>query len=85
MPRRPLAQINGNSLKQRELSLFTHGLIIGKRENGAFLSKISQKLQIPVSTISGTIQRNSVRNNGKSSAQSGRPKSYLERDKQHVI
>jgi hypothetical protein len=40
----PLAQINGTSLKQRELGPFTRGLIIGKRENGASLSEINQKL-----------------------------------------
>jgi hypothetical protein len=47
MPRRPLAQIDGNSIKRKELSPYVRGIITGKHQNGVKTSHISQQLQIP--------------------------------------
>jgi hypothetical protein len=66
MPRRPLAQISGNTSTTKELSPYSRGLIIGKYEAGVSLSQISESLAIPSSTVFDTIQQNSKRNNGKS-------------------
>jgi transposase len=85
MPRRPLAQISGNITTNNELSPYLRGLIIGKYDAGVTITQISQILEIPSSTVFNTIQRNSKRNDGKSSSRSGRPKSYTERDKRHII
>jgi IS30 family transposase len=85
MPRLPLAQISGNITKRKELTPYTRGLIIGKHEAGVPISQISHTLGIPSSTVFETIQQNSKRDNGESSPRSGRPKSYTERDKRHII
>ena len=85
MPRRPLGQISGNSIKGKELSPYMRGLITGKHESGIKPSHISQDLQIPRSTIVDTIQQNSTRNEGKSNPRPGRPKSYSERDERHIL
>jgi hypothetical protein len=85
MPRRPLAQISGNTSTTKELSPYSRGLIIGKYEAVVSLSQISESLAIPSSTVFDTIQQNSKRNNGKSIPRPGRPKSYTERDKRHII
>jgi transposase len=85
MPRRLLAQISGNSTKEKELKPYSRGLIIGEYYSGVKASQISRNLQIPRSTVADSIQQNSKQNNGESSPQPGRPKSYIERDKQHII
>lgn len=85
MPRRPLARINGNRTIRKELTTYTRGLIIGKHESGVSMTHISQTLGIPLSTVSETIKRNPERINGESSPRSGRPKSYTERDRRHII
>ena len=67
MPRRPLAQISGNTTKRSELSPYLRGLIIGKHDSGITPSQISRDLKIPRTTINGTIQRILHQNDGKSS------------------
>jgi hypothetical protein len=67
MPRRPLAQISGNSTKEKELTPYSRGLIIGEYYSGVKPSQISRNLQIPRSTIADSIQQNSKRNNEESS------------------
>jgi hypothetical protein len=85
MPRRPLAQISGNSTKEKELTPYSRGFIIGESYCGVKPSQISRNLQIPRSTVVDSIQQNSKQNDGKSIPRSGRPKSYTERDKRHII
>ncbi len=85
MPRRPLAQINGNKTNRKELTTYTRGLIIGKHESGVSMTHISQTLGIPLSTVSETIKKNPERINGESIPRSGRPRSYTERDRRHII
>jgi transposase len=85
MPRRPLAQISGNTTKGKELTPYSRGLIIGEYNCGVKPSQISRNLQIPRSTVIDTIQQKSKRDDGKSSPRPGRPKSYTERDKRHII
>jgi transposase len=67
------------------LSPYLRGLIIGKHESGINPSQISRDLQIPRTTVNGTIQRILHQNDGKSSPRSGHPQSYTERDKRHII
>ena len=85
MPRTPLREINGNSTKRKELSPYLRGQIIGKAISGISKHQISQELQIPRSTVICTIQRENALLEGKSSPQSGRPKSYTERDMRHIL
>jgi hypothetical protein len=66
MPRRPLAQINNNSIQRKELSPYVRGIITGKHHSGFKTSHISQQLQIPRSTVNDTIQQISRQNNSKS-------------------
>jgi hypothetical protein len=66
MPRRPLAQISGNTTKRSKLSPYLRGLIIGKHNSGRNPTQISQDLQIPRTTINSTIKQNLGQNNGKS-------------------
>jgi hypothetical protein len=85
MPRRPLAQINGNSIKRKELSPYMRGIITRKHQSGVRTSHISEDLQIPRSTVNNTIEQIPRQNNGKSIPRPGRPKSYTERDKRHIL
>lgn len=85
MPRRPLSEKSVNITSRKELSPFLRGQIIGKHQSGCNPTQISRDLQIPRSTVNGTINRISHQINGKSSPRPGRPKAYTERDKRHII
>ena len=47
MPRTPLSKIDGNSIKNKELSEYLRGQIIGKAESGASQRQIAHDLQLP--------------------------------------
>jgi transposase len=85
MPRTPLAEIDANSNKRKELTPFLRRQIIGKYSCGVNPTQISKQLQIPRSTIVSTIERNPQQVDGKSIPRSGRPKSYTKRDERHII
>ena len=85
MPRTPLSKIDGNSIKNKELSEYLRGQIIGKAESRASQRQIAHDLQLPRTTVQYTLQCESTRINGKSSPRIGRPKTYTERDKRHIL
>ena len=85
MSRTSLARIDPNSIKRKELSPFLRGKIFAKHSDGLSAANISRDLGIPRTTIWSTLQRESTQLDGKSFPRPGRPKSYTERDKRHIL
>ena len=81
MPRTPLSKIDDNSIKNKELSEYLRGQIIGKAESGASQRQIAHDLQLPRTTV----QCESTQINGKSSPRIGRLRTYTERDKRYIL
>ena len=60
MPRTPLAKIDGNSSKRKELSPFLWGQILGKASAGLNPSGISRELHIPWQSVVNTINNKAI-------------------------
>jgi hypothetical protein len=57
MQRTPLKEINTNRGRGNELSLYTRGIIRGLREKGSKLQEISDMLEIPLTTVQYTLEK----------------------------
>jgi hypothetical protein len=85
MPRTPLGTIDGNRRRSFELSEALHLRIAGAAENGVSPADISRNYKIPYDTVYYTIQRDLMRQNGKSLPRSGMPKKYGRRLKRKIL
>ena len=78
-PRRPLGLISGNIQKNKPLSPYERGKIIGGATFGHSQAEISRELKRPWQTVQSTIKLDPLRNEGRSRARSGRPRLYTDR------
>jgi hypothetical protein len=84
-PRTPLSQISGNNSPRIEHSSYTRGQIIGMRDGGQKWKAISRYLRVPISTCQRIYSRKDTNPDGLSQHRIGRPKTYSERDKRHIV
>jgi hypothetical protein len=84
-PRRPLGEISGNIPKRRELTLYERGQIIGAAKCSVKPSAICTELSLSRRTVQTTIDSEPLRKNGASQPQSGRPRTYSERDERLLL
>jgi transposase len=86
--RSPLREIADNTKPKRgkELTPYQRGLISGMRSAGASYTKISKHLDIPVSTVRGSILREAAITEGAPTPhRTGRPPITDERDKRVIL
>ena len=81
MPRRPLEQISVNIPRGEELTPYIRSKIVTLHEEGAEIRAISDRLNIPESTVKKTIKADPYRTEGKSLPRTERSRKYTERDK----
>lgn len=77
--------ISGNRLHKHELSPYDKGIINGKAFDGKSVRQIASELQQPCQTVQDTIQKQQIRENGKSLPRSGCPKQVTEYDKRRIL
>jgi predicted transcriptional regulator len=85
MQRTPLKEINTNRGRGNELSLYTCGIIRGLREKGSKLQEISDALEIPLTTVQYTLEKEPQRQEGKSCARPGHPNKLSNRDERSIL
>ncbi|KAF4222390.1 hypothetical protein CNMCM5878_005672 [Aspergillus fumigatiaffinis] len=85
MQRTPLKEINTNRGRGNELSLYTRGIIRGLREKGSKLQEISDALEIPLTTVQYTLEKEPQRQEGKSRARPGQPNKLSNRDERSIL
>ena len=84
-PRRPLAEISGNTPSRRELTPYQRGLIVGASTAGDTLTQIARRFDHPTSTVVSTLAREKSRINGNSQPRIGRPSTWTERDERQLV
>ena len=80
MPRKPLNSISSNIVHRKELNASERGIIIGRKIEGATMTKIRQSFNVPESTIRNIVNNASHQPNRESTPRSGRPKATKSRD-----
>ncbi|PKC62285.1 hypothetical protein RhiirA1_522356, partial [Rhizophagus irregularis] len=70
--------------RERELSPFERGQVIGMCKAGKNRLTISNVLKIPKSTVRDTINRYAISQNGTSEKRSGRPRALNDNDQQQL-
>jgi hypothetical protein len=85
LTRTPLAERNGNSHRGGDLSKFERGRIIGMYDSGAEKAVIQRYYNHPYSTITDTIAKDALRDDGHSIPRSGAPKSYSPAEERRVL
>lgn len=84
-PRRPLAEIDGNRTKGKDLTPYKRGLITGAANAGQPISQIHLALGIPNRTIRSTLQLAPSRQEGQSLSRSSRPRKYNNEDETRLL
>ena len=79
-PRNTLGTSDGNVQKNKELTPYTRGLIVGAAQTGLSIACIADQLNLPYSTVRTTLRLDLIRDDGLSRARSGRPKKCTDRD-----
>jgi Transposase len=83
--RRALSEISGNQIRKKELSPATHGIVIGKRSEGATYGQIHRDTGIPKSTVRDTIKLAPQRLHQRSKTRLGRPVKWNARDERRIL
>ena len=83
--RHPLREISGNIPKRRELTPYERGQVIGAAKCGVKPNAISTELSLSRWTVRTTLSREPLRKDGASQPQSGRPRTYSERDERLLL
>ena len=71
--------------KQRELTDFERGEIVGLSKGGFSQRKIAELLDIPKSTVGDVVKKYNEHSLTTTASRSGRPKILSEHDKRHLI
>ena len=85
MPRTPLGTISPKIVRNKELTPYTRGIIVGRSLAGETPTKIAADLQIPRRTIRTTLSATTKREEGVSKPRSGRPVCYTGREKRSIL
>jgi hypothetical protein len=81
----PLGPISGNIKRNHELTLIARAKIIGGRDFGATPTQIANKYKHLISTVQYTLSKSTERNKEPLKPQSGRPKTYTEREERCIL
>ncbi|KAK0512441.1 hypothetical protein JMJ35_005569 [Cladonia borealis] len=85
MLRTPLATITGNRPRNKELSPFQRGILVGHAAQGLSYGRIAKATKLPKTTVRTAVLNASLQQNGESRPRSGRPSIVTDRDRRHVI
>ena len=85
MLRTPLATISGNRPRNKELSPFQRGILVGQAAQGHSYGRIAKATKLHRNTVRMAVINASLQQNGVSRPRSGRPPLITERDKRHII
>lgn len=83
--RTPLGPINGNQPRTGPLSEFEKGRIIDISDGGAKKAIISRYYNYPYSTVADIIDKEALRDDGRSLPRTGRPKCYSDAKERLVL
>lgn len=83
--RTPLRVIDSNQPRGKEISPYMRGKIIGMVDSGSLISSIQAQYSLSRKAVRGTIAQDSLRQEGQSLPRSGCPRTYSDRDEQHML
>ena len=83
--RLPLAPLNSNVNRRKELPSAQRAKIVAEAQSGHKPAETAELLNIPISTVKTTLQRDPERNNHLSNPQTGRPRCYTDRDERTLL
>ena len=85
MLRTPLATISGNRPRNKELSPFQRGFLVGQATQGRSYGGIAKAAKLPKSTVQTAVSNASLQQNGESRPRSGRPRATTPADQRLII
>ena len=85
MLRTPLATISGNRPRNKELSPFQRGILVGQAAQGLSYGKIAKATKLHRNTVRQAVINTSLQQNGESRPRSGRPPLATDRGRRHII